>query len=395
MLKGAAAFKASSQRMPRKNSRRPMTELARQPGREAVQWELDAVDAPLLLLDRNGRILRVNGSCSERIGYAAAELTGHPIWSCLLPQGEVMGFKEAFAHALESETASRFAGSWVARDGSERPAVWSMRAQYSGSGDLSWLVVTLSEPGAPAITALGGTGLARVDRASQRIAANGQMASGLAHEINNPLASIKSAFLLVQAGVATDHPAHGYIERIDHEIDRIAAVIRQMVALYRPEPGAPSRTPLGATLRAAVADLEPKLATPGVDIQVMEPEHELFVTARETSLRRILRGLLENAVEASPSGGTVRAELQARERDVVISISDRGAGIPESIRARIFEPFFTTKRKPGEPARGLGLAAGRDHVEVMGGRLEFESEQGCGTRFDLILPSAGDRGGAA
>ncbi|MFQ5693545.1 MAG: sensor histidine kinase, partial [Nitrospinota bacterium] len=222
---------------------------------------------------------------------------------------------------------------------------------------------------------------------TEKLAATGRLAAGIAHEINNPLAGIKNAFQLIQDAVPETHPHHHYVGRIEKEINRIANIVRQMYNLYKPEPGTLREVDLNLVVRDIVALLEPKGRQRDVLLTVETPALPIRAFLPEGSLAQVLYNLLMNAIEASPAGDEVKVSTAlAGAGRARIRVSDRGPGIPEDLRSRVFEPFFTTKSDPSEAGLGLGLSISRSLVEAMGGALDFESEPGRGTVFRTDLP---------
>lgn len=230
--------------------------------------------------------------------------------------------------------------------------------------------------------------LERERAASERQAAIGRMAARIAHEINNPLGGIRNCAILLGRAVPPGHPQAPYAERMLREIDRVAAIIRQMYGLYRPEPSATGISRLEVVCAEVTESLAGEAAAAGLRLRASVPEEELRVRMRESDLRQVLFNLLRNAIEASPAGEEILLEADVCGPEVEIRVRDHGHGISEACRPHVFEPFFTTKTAGGPGGLGLGLAISRSLAASARGSLSFTSTSGGETCFRLRLRRA-------
>lgn len=223
-------------------------------------------------------------------------------------------------------------------------------------------------------------------RESAKLVAAGQMAVRIAHEINNPLAGIKNSFLLIKNVIPQDHPYYQYVGRIDKEISRVTRIVRQMFDLYRPGQESPHEFCLLEAINEIVALLTVSNVEREVNIEVDISDDSIMVTVIEALFRQILYNLIQNAIEASPPGKTVKVSATVSNEQLLLKVSDHGSGIEDDIRDRIFEPFFTSWS--GSPASGLGLGLSicKDIVDAMEGSISVESEKGAGTTFSVLVP---------
>lgn len=223
-------------------------------------------------------------------------------------------------------------------------------------------------------------------RAAEKHAATGRMAAGIAHEINNPLAGIRTAFEIVKAAIPTDHADMRFARMIDREINRISRIVTQMFTLYKPEGEKPQRIFLHEIIADATELSLLSAKQKGVEIIIQQSETPIECHVPVGSLSQVMLNLVGNALDASPSGSVVRLGARLEEDWIMITVADRGHGIPEELRQRIFEPFYTTKSQMAGSGLGLGLAVSRSLIDAMGGRLTFETEPGSGTTFFITIP---------
>ncbi len=226
----------------------------------------------------------------------------------------------------------------------------------------------------------------------EKLAALGQMAAGVAHEVNNPLAGIRNAFALFRSNLPPDDEDYELLDLIDGEIDRISSITHQMYQLYRPSQQAPRQFDLRRTIADVVILVQPLARKANVEVRweasdcvaagELEPTE---VILREGELKQVMLNVLRNAVQATPSEGHVEIDITTRSQGVVIRIIDDGEGVPEEIAARLFEPFFSTKSENRE-GMGLGLSVSRSLVEAMGGAIRIENHHPRGACATITLP---------
>jgi PAS domain S-box-containing protein len=225
---------------------------------------------------------------------------------------------------------------------------------------------------------------------AEKLAATGRLAARVAHEIINPLASIKSAFALVKEGVAPDFTHAHYVPRIEREIDRIAGIVGQMRELYRPLTEPLTACDVVAVAQDVVALTEPDARLRGVTVRLDAPAGSLPGAVQLGGLSQILHNLLRNALDASPPGGCV--DVRVREADGMLrfAVADEGHGVPPDVEEHLFEPFFTTKAGgTGATGLGLGLSIARGLAEAMRGEIVLTRDRPVGAEFTLIIPRAG------
>jgi two-component system NtrC family sensor kinase len=226
---------------------------------------------------------------------------------------------------------------------------------------------------------------------TEKLASVGQLAAGVAHEIGNPLAAILGFVDILRgdaAGAGAPLPApdrRDMLDRVKAETQRIDRTIHDLLAYSRPSREEPQPTDPLKILTASQGLLEPQKRFRGVRVVVAEGAcPRVMVSAGR--LQQVFVNLLLNAADAMDGEGTVTVACAVADRNVRLTFSDTGPGVPTELRRKIFDPFFTTK-PPGQ-GTGLGLAISRSIVESYGGTLELEAAAGTpGAVFVIALPA--------
>ena len=218
-------------------------------------------------------------------------------------------------------------------------------------------------------------------RRSDRLAALGQLSAGLAHELRNPLGTIRgSAEMLTRSVSAENEVAREVAGFIASEVDRANSLITRFLHFARPLELRPDKADLVQTIDRAVANVQRE--APGIAIyKNYAPEIPPFSFDAEL-MERVLFNLILNAAQATAPGGVVTVKTRAAPDMAEISVIDRGSGIDAKNLGAIFNPFFTTKPQ----GVGLGLAIVAKIVDEHGGKIAVESEPGKGSVFQVLLP---------
>jgi signal transduction histidine kinase len=225
-------------------------------------------------------------------------------------------------------------------------------------------------------------------RRRDRLAAMGELASGVAHEIRNPLNAItmsvkriRTEFRSNDAAVSDQAELDELLDILDGQTRRIDATVQQFLDYARPRPLAPRPVDLDQLLVEVGESTRALAESRGVSLGV---ESTSVGTARLDSdqIRQVLDNLLRNAIEATPAGGAVTLAATRAGDGVVITVSDTGAGIEPDHLPRIFDLYFTTK----SDGTGIGLAVTHQIVTAHGGTLDVESHPGDGTTMFVRLP---------
>jgi two-component system sensor histidine kinase HydH len=218
-------------------------------------------------------------------------------------------------------------------------------------------------------------------RRSDRLAALGQLSAGLAHELRNPLATIRTSAEMLTKNLDTESDvAREMAGFIGTEVDRANSLITRFLQFARPLQLRPEVADLTQTLDRAVALVEREV--PAIPIyKNYQPDVPPFSFDAEL-LERVFYNLLLNAAQATAAGGAVTLKLRAKDGTAEVTVIDRGVGIDSNQMNNIFNPFFTTK----PDGVGLGLAIVSKIVDEHGGKIAVESEPGKGSIFCVLLP---------
>lgn len=228
---------------------------------------------------------------------------------------------------------------------------------------------------------------------SSKLASVGELATGLAHEINNPLAIISSERTNMVDCIETlplsDDQRQELLEsvaRIRRQVDRCAGITARMLKFGRNTETRPRRTQLQAPIEEVARMLRNQASVRNVEIRTRVDEDLPQVVTDSTELEQVLVNLVNNAMHAMPKGGAVNIEARGVGAEVHVAVRDTGQGIPPENLERVFEPFFTTK--PVGEGTGLGLSVCYGIVRGWGGQIQIESEVGAGTTVTIVMPAA-------
>jgi len=217
---------------------------------------------------------------------------------------------------------------------------------------------------------------------AEHLATLGEMATGLAHEIRNPLAGIAGVIEIISRDLPSSSPARAVVKDVRLEIAQINRILTDLLETARPHPPQVCRSNLNTTVEHAVMLARQQVLSKPIKIELQKAPDLPEVEHDSDQIHQVLLNLLLNAVQAMETGGTVQVEVGSRGDHASVIVSDTGRGIPPQLLSSIFRPFFTTKGN----GTGLGLSLARRIVEEHHGRIEVSSVVGKGSRFEVLLP---------
>jgi len=232
-------------------------------------------------------------------------------------------------------------------------------------------------------------------RRSERLAALGRMSAGLAHEIRNPLASIKTSVEMLEEKAGQEGPSSASSRTVDllqvlgEETDRLNRILTEFLRFARVEArqddGAPAECVIGEVLAGTASLVHRDMEAARVVIDFDTGQLNVKVSVGEDHLRQVLLNLILNACDAMPEGGTIRARLSGETAETVtLAVEDSGHGIAPDVARSVFDPFFSTR----EGGVGLGLSIVARLLEACGGSITVDGSYTAGARFLVTLPKA-------
>ncbi len=334
-----------------------------------TQNVVESMPNGLISLDKDGRIETINQKAQDLLGLNADEVKGKPL-------NQVMfrcNLSETF---LPREDIVERQMECHLNDGTAIPLSTTSSRLKDENGNIIGTVIILRD-------LRDIRSLEKEVQRSERLASLGRMAAGIAHEIRNPLSSIKGFAQYFRNKFPPDSEDRNYATVMADEVDRLNRVIQDLLNFARPQE--PNLKPVDLpplirhALRLIRSDIRDK------DIRVTEdiPADTDFTIAGDNDmLTQVFLNLFLNAIDAMQNGGRLRIALRKNQQDIEVQISDDGEGIPRENLSRIFDPFFTSKKG----GTGLGLAIVYRIVESHRGEIKVNSEPGKGSTFVLRFP---------
>ena len=335
------------------------------------------ISSGIMTLDLDGRIVSFNPTAERITGLRASEAVGS---SCAeVGLDAFPGLKGFLSREDGSTRGETFEAPFTRRDGMVLPVGATYSSLCDAEGRLLGTVAIFQDL----------TERKQIEeqlRRADRLAAAGQLAAGIAHEIRNPLAAISGSIQLLHEELKGQGHEQ-LLELILREADRLKLITGQFLGQVR-VPVPPGRgCDLVATLDETLFLLEQSEEyRSSVRVEFEKRVEALPVQAERDRLKQIFWNIGLNALQAMPRGGTLTVLVRAGEDHGAVEFHDSGEGIPAGQMSRIFEPFYTTKSR----GTGLGLAIARRLVEDLGGRIEVESRAAGGATFRILLPRSGE-----
>jgi PAS domain S-box-containing protein len=342
--------------------------------RENMNSVMAGLEDGLLLFTRDARAVMISPAAEKFLGAPAGHFLGRRVTE-IFPVGHPL--REALR--IESDELSEVASETELEttEGTRRVSVSVQAIQEDG--ERMGALVTLRD-----LDSLESINTQL--QVSERLAALGRITAGVAHEVKNPLNSMRLWLENLKESLPADKDGASQqaVQVLDKEIDRLDAVVKRFLDFTRPMDIHLEATQLAKLLREVLEIAQPQLQKSNIHLAQLLPIDVPEVYVDRALLKQAVLNLVLNAAEAMPNGGQLRLVLSRRGEMAEISVGDTGKGIPPENRQKIFQLFFTTR--PG--GSGIGLASTFRIVQLHNGSIDFTSEVGRGTTFRIELPLA-------
>jgi len=332
----------------------------------------------LITLDRNGVIAYFNRTAEEILGKRREEVVGRGFEEVISPQFPELG--ELIRESLYSGRGESRGELLIKDRGREIPVGINTSVLKANQGGVRGIIAVFQD-----LTEV--KKLEEKMRKADRLAAVGQLSANVAHEIRNPLSSIRGSVEVLKNELKLTGEEGRLMDLIIRESDRLNGILRDFLAFARPGKGRFQTLDLRNLADEVTILLRRDAGRPQRGrIEAKLGDVPLWVRGDEDQLKQALLNLGLNGLEALDKGGWVKFELAgSKNGEVRLAIRDNGRGISPADRERIFQPFFSTKRG----GTGLGLSIAERIVEEHGGQIEVESQPGEGTTFLITLEGEG------
>lgn len=221
-------------------------------------------------------------------------------------------------------------------------------------------------------------------RRADRLAALGELSAGIAHEIRNPLGSIKGSIEILESDISSDHPRHEFVEIIKEETARLNGLVQEFLEFARPPQPKVSQGSLNDLIESASSLVAKEAEQSAVRISKELDQSMPPLSLDSDQIRQVLLNILLNAIQAMDHGGrlSIRSHYEERDSRAVVEVSDTGPGVAPDQLEHIFDPFFSTKSN----GTGLGLSISHQLVENHGGRIVARPNPDRGLTLRIELP---------
>ena len=341
--------------------------------RENLDQVMSGLEDGLLLFNVNGRAVLVSPSIQNFLGESAEEISGHSV-SEIFPEGHTIR-RALNIQGDEIEPTEGKEALMEGRNGTVRIGVSAQPILEHGAR--MGTLVTLRD--LESFERIGNQ-----LQVSERLAALGRVTAGVAHEVKNPLNSMRLWLEVLKGNMPTDPEPQQAVKMLDSEIDRLDRAVKTFLSFTKPIEMKLEETDLRMCLEEVLQAARPAVTKAGLELRSELPAEFPLVLADRQLIHQAVLNLVLNACDFTPPGGYIAVELHRSGEFAVISVADSGQGISEEDQKKIFQLFFTTRRG----GTGIGLANTFRFVQLHNGRIEFDSQVGHGTTFRIELPLA-------
>ncbi len=324
------------------------------------------------ILDPDGVILKVNPGFEQIYGWTEAEVVGKKVSDLMPKMSEAI--EQELRRVLAGETLSHYETHRMTKSEQKVCVSITMSPIRNEAGEV-YSISAYSRD----ITRLKMT--EELLQKSEKLAVVGELAAGVAHEIRNPLTTLKGFTQLFAANQTALRQE--YIDTMLSELDRIETITNEFMALAKPQSTVFQSANLRTLLEQVIQLLNPQALLSNVVITFGYYDKHEYIHCDGNQLKQVFINIIKNAVEAMPEGGKLLIEVNPAQSDhVLIRIHDTGCGIPENVLPHLGEPFYSLKSK----GTGLGLTVSSRIIEAHRGNVVFKSVVNQGTTVEIMLP---------
>ncbi len=348
--------------------------------------------AIIVVLDRQGRFVRCNRACETVTGYPFEILQGKTPWKFLLIPEEEAAFKAVFNEIKAGLFPKHFENYWLTRDGQRRLISWHNTALLDAGSKVEYIIGTgidITERRQAEIQAREHQAqLAHMDRVSFM----GEMASGLAHELNQPLTSIyaysKACVQMLHTGQEKSRKFNEAVEKMAERAEQAGEIVRRIRGFVRKDGVKKTTVELHTIIKEAINFIVDETSEKEATIHLKLAQHNPPVLVDSVQVEQVLLNLIRNSLEAMAMSDSARRIVTIRtdsldQLHVRVTVQDTGPGIDKRQLEHMFDTFYTTKKE----GMGLGLSLCRSIIEAHGGRLWAEPTAPEGAVIQFTLPT--------
>ncbi len=350
---------------------------------------IDIAHVMIVVLDREGRIVRFNSTAEKITGYSESEVLGKPIWDVLITKEDRKWFKQGIRALDHTDPPTQVENYIRTKNGSLRLLIWSGRAIRNQAGKVKWVIGT-------GVDVTEQRALQDQLQKTDKMRAMGELAAGIAHDFNNILTGILGHVHLLQLklkkGITAQEDLSKTLLKIEKSISKASELVGQILKFVKGAPSKMEEVSLNQAVKEVIQVVEPMVKKEGVTIIQELGQEGPVVTGDPGQIQQVILNLLVNGVHACAPGGRVWVRTSTQDCHLgpigscaVIEVEDNGIGISSRLRDRIFEPYFTTKDQTKE-GTGLGLFVVYNIVKGYKGKIKVWSRLGIGSRFTVLLP---------
>lgn len=358
---------------------------------------INTIGDPVFVKDESCRFVLANDALCTLLETSREKLLGTTAME-FLPDDQMDHFQAVDRAVLSSGEENLCEESLTGGDGNIRTIV-TKKTRYIDGGGTKFVVGIIRDITERKLAEEERHVLEAQLRQSQKLESIGTLASGVAHEINNPVMGIMNYAQLIQDGLAPGDELAGFAAEISKETDRVITIVKDLLSFARNDDSPRSPARMCSIVESTMSLVRALLRQDQITLDVAVPEDLPLIECRSQQIQQVVMNLLANARDAlnekyaecddnkKISVTSCLLEEGGRQR-IRTTIEDHGLGIPEDIRERMFDPFYTTK--PRDKGTGLGLSMSHGIVTEHGGELSVETEIGEWTRFHMDLPVDND-----